>query len=405
VGGLALLARRHPVWAALPAAAGVFTNPLALVVCGVFVLADVLSRPAVRRRYAVCGAALAPALAARILLGWAFSEPGDYLNETTQLLVYLSFALAGVALSGVNAAHPGRPFAILFVTYAALCLISFVLPGSPLGNNIGRFFMVFGLPMLALLRHTRLQRPFPGADLALIPIALFALLQFGSPVDHFTNQAERAQTRQSFFAPALAVAGELHDRDHRLHVVALRRHWEAFYFPKAGYPITRGWYRQADAIHNSLFYATYDASAYTAWLRAMGVHYVFLPDAPLDTWSRREVRILRTSPDLRVVRRVAGWTVYELRDAAPLAVGLGGGTAHIGAFGHRDLSVTVDRPGSYVLKVSWSPYWSLEGGPGRLRRGPGRFTVLEARRAGAFTLRFAVTPEEVVGQVLARVGL
>ncbi|MFA4964266.1 MAG: hypothetical protein WC709_01300 [Thermoleophilia bacterium] len=405
VGGLALLARRHPIWAALPVAVGIFTNPMALVACGVLALADVLSRPAVRRRYAVCLTAVAPALVARLLLGWAFNEPGDYLNETSQLLVYLSFALAGVALAGISAVHPPRPFVILFGTYAALCLTSFVTPGSPLGNNIGRFFMVFGLPLLALLRHSRLRRPFPGADLVLVPIALFAVLQIGTPIAHFLNQAERPQTRPSFFAPALAAAGELRDRDHRLHVVALRRHWEAFYFPEAGFPVTRGWYRQADAIHNSLFYTTYDASAYVPWLRAMGVRYVFLADAALDPWSRREVQILHTSPEFSVERRVAGWTVYELRASAPLAVGTDGGTAHISAWGHRDLSVTVDRPGRYLVKVSWSPYWSLEGGPGRLRRGPGRFTLLEAERAGVYTLRLAVTPGAVIGQVLARAGL
>ena len=336
VGGLALLARKRPLWAALPVAIGVFANPMAFVVCLPFMLSDVVARPALRRRYLWFAGAVAPFVAVRLALGVAFSEPGGYLNETSQLLLYLGFALAGLALAGVNAAHPRRPFVILFLTYAAVCVLSFVTPGSPLGNNIGRFFFVFGLPLLVLLRHSRLQRPFPYGDLAVIPIVLFGLLQISAPYSHFTRTDEWPQTRASFFAPALAAAARYYDPDYRIHVVALRRHWEADYFPEAGYPITRGWYRQADAIHNGLFYTPYDAATYVAWLRRMGVQYIFLADAPLDPWSQREVRILKTSSEFEVVDRAGVWTVYRLRDAEPLAVGLNGGTAHVTGWGTAD---------------------------------------------------------------------
>jgi hypothetical protein len=405
MGGLALLARKRPLWAALPVGVGIFANPMAFVVCLPFMLSDVVARPALRRRYLWFGGAVAPFIVVRVVLGAAFSEPGGYLDETSQLLLYLGFALAGLALSGVNAAHPRRPFVVLFLTYAAVCVFSFVTPGSPLGNNIGRFFFVFGLPLLVLLRHSRLQRPFPYGDLAVIPIVLFGLLQISAPYSHFTRTDEWPQTRASFFAPALAAAARYYDPDYRIHVVALRRHWEAAYFPEAGYPITRGWYRQADAIHNSLFYTTYDAATYVAWLRRMGVQYVFLPDAPLDPWSQREVKILETSPEFEVVERTGAWTVYRLRDAEPLAVGLNGGTAHVTRMGHRGFAVDTDRPGTYLLKVTWSPYWSLAGGSGALRRSPDRFLLLDAREAGTYTLRFDVTPGEVLAEVGARLGL
>jgi len=375
------------------------------VVCLPFMLSDVVARPALRRRYLWFIGAVAPFIALRVVLGVAFSEPGGYLNETSQLLLYLGFALAGLALSGVNAAHPRRPFVVLFLTYAAVCVLSFVTPGSPLGNNIGRFFFVFGLPLLFLLRHSRLQRPFPYGDLAVIPIVLFGLLQISAPYSHFTRSDEWPQTRASFFAPALAAAARYYDPDYRIHVVALRRHWEAAYFPQAGYPITRGWYRQADAIHNGLFYTPYDAATYVAWLRRMGVRYVFLADAPLDPWSRREVRILETSPELEVVERSGAWTVYRLRDAEPLAVGLSGGTAQVTRMGHRGFAVAVDEPGTYLVKVTWSPYWSLSGGPGALRRSPDRLLLLDARAAGAYTLSFDVTPAKVLTEVGARLGL
>ena len=409
MAGLALIARRHPVWAALPVAVGIFSNPMGLVVVAPFVLTDLICRPAARRRYLVFFAAVAPAVIARFLLGWTFSEPGDYLNETSQLLVYLGFALVGVGLAGVNAAHPRRPFVILFLVYAVLCVGSFVTPGSPLGNNIGRFFMVFGLPLLLMLRHTRLRPPFRYGDLAIVPIVAFALLQFGTATSHFFNAVERPQTTRAYFAPALSAARDLYDPDYRFHVVALRRHWEALYFPEAGYPITRGWFRQADAIHNGLFYTSYDAADYVAWLQSMGVQYIFLPvDGPLDPWSKREARLLAGSPAFLFVEQTGAWRIYRLIDAKPLLVPTPqepeSGTGSILSVGHQRIDFTVTRPGTYWLKFTSSPYWELEGGPGTITPRPDRFMDLTLGRAGRYTLRFVVTPAKMADVAAGRLG-
>ncbi|HEY5170011.1 MAG TPA: hypothetical protein VIK03_11565, partial [Thermoleophilia bacterium] len=397
MGGLALLARRRPLWAALPVAVGIFANPMGIVVAAPLMLTDFVVRRGVRRRYLVFAAALAPAVIARFALGLAFSEPGSYLNETSQLMVFLGFALIGLALAGVNAVHPRRPFAVLFLVYAVLCVGSFVTPGSPLGNNIGRFFMVFGLPLLLLLRHTRLRRPFRYGELAIIPIVLFALLQFGTATSHYLNAVERPQTTRAYFAPALAAARDLYDPDYRFHVVALRRHWEALYFPEAGYPITRGWYRQADAIHNGLFYTPYDAAKYVSWLQSMGVQYVFSPvEGPLDPWSRREARLLGSSPAFAFVEQTGAWRIYRLLDARPLLVPqpevAGAGVGEVLSVGHQRIVFTVPQPGTYWLKVTSSPYWVLEGGPGTVHPRPDRFMDLRLGRAGTYTLRFEVTP-------------
>jgi hypothetical protein len=410
MGGLAILARRHPLWAALPVAIGIFANPMGFVVATPFIVTDIVVRPEARRRYLVFAAAVSPAVVARFVLGLAFSEPGSYLNETSQLMVFLGFALVGLALAGINAVHPRRPFVVLFLVYAVLCVGSFVTPGSPLGNNIGRFFMVFGLPLLLLLRHTRLRRPFPYGEFAIIPILLFALLQFATVTSHFLNAVERPQTTRGYFAPALEAAAELYDPDYRIHVVALRRHWEALYFPEAGYPITRGWYRQADAIHNSLFYTSYDAAEYVSWLQSMGVQYVFLPvEGPLDPWSRREARLLESSPAFVFVEQTGAWRIYKVRDARPLLVSQpeapGSGTGTIRTVGHRRIVFTVTSPGTYWLKFTSSPYWVLEGGPGAVRPRPDRFMDLDLGQAGTYSLRFEVTPAKALDNAADRFGL
>jgi hypothetical protein len=420
LGGLALLARGRPFWAALPVAVGIFANPMGLVVVVPFVLTDLIVRPAARRRYLLWAAALAPAVVARLAIGLAFSEPGSYLNETSQLMVFLGFALAGLALAGVSAVHPHRPFIVLFLVYAVLCVGSFVTPGSPLGNNIGRFFMVFGLPLLLLLRHTRLRRPFRHLDLAIIPILLFALLQFATVTSHFLNASERPQTTREYFAPALDAARDLYDPNFRFHVVALRRHWEALYFPEAGYPITRGWYRQADAIHNGFFYSSYYADEYVTWLRSMGVEYIFSPvEGPLDPWSRREARLLERSAAFAFVEQTGVWRIYRLRDAEPIlvpsreepasavaaAADSGAPAAgDISLFGHERILFSVTRPGTYWLKVTSSPYWVLHG-PGVVVPRADRFMDLRLRRPGTYTLRFEVTPAKTLDVLAGRLGL
>jgi hypothetical protein len=380
-----------------------------------FVLTDLIVRPAARRRYLLWAAALSPAVVLRLALGLAFSEPGSYLNETSQLMVFLGFALVGLAMAGVNAVHPRRQFVVLFLVYAALCVGSFVTPGSPLGNNIGRFFMVFGLPLLLLLRQTRLRRPFRHGDLAWVAILAFAVLQFATVTSHFLNAIERPQTTREYFAPALAAAKDLYDPNYRFHVVALRRHWEALYFPEAGYPITRGWYRQADAIHNGFFYSPYNADEYVTWLRGMGVEYVFSPvEGPLDPWSRREARLLESSAAFAFVEQTGVWRIYRLIDAEPILVpdpappAPSGGAAQargdISFFGHERLIFSVTRPGTYWLKVTSSPYWVLEG-PGTVDPRPDRFMDLHLRRSGTYTLRFEVTPAKTLDVLAGRFGL
>ena len=295
MGGLALLARGGPLWAALLVGIGVFANPMAFVRVPPFMLADVARAAGVRRRYLWFAALLAPFVAVRLVLGAAFSEPGGYLNETSQLMLYLGFALAGLALAGVNAAHPRRPFVILFLTYAAVCVLSFVTPGSPLGNNIGRFFFVFGLPLLFLLRHSRLQRPFPYGDLAVDPDrAVRRCCRSAPPYSHFTRTDEWPQTRARVLRPGAGRGA----RSTTTRTTASTS-WRC---AATGRPTTSprpatpsraaGTGRRTPSTTASSTRATTRRPTSPGCAR-MGVQYIFLADAPLDPWSRREVRILR----------------------------------------------------------------------------------------------------------------
>ncbi len=391
LGGMVSTARGRPVWGALLAGVGVFTNPLAFVVAAVFLAADFSARPALRRRLLVFAAALAPFVVARLLVGGVFAEPGWYLDQLLQSVLYVSFAVVGVMLALVSDAHARRPFVLLFLMYGAAVLATTVVPGSPLGSNVGRLFMVFGVSLLLFLRRDRFRRPLGvrWASWALLPILGFAGLQMSTPVSHyFTARDELPATTREYWEPALEAAGRYDDPDHRLHVVATRRHFEALYLPEAGHPITRGWYRQADALHNRIFYTGYGATEYVAWLRSMGVEYVFCPDDPLDPWSRREPGILADSPAFEVVEKTGAWTIYRFRDAEGLVRPLDGGSGQVVEYDHLHLRLRVDRPGRYLLKVTFTPFWRLEGLRGSLSAVRDRFVILRADEAGEATLRF-----------------
>ena len=147
-----------------------------------------------------------------------------------------------------------------------------------------------------------------------------------------------------------------------------------------------------------------------AWLQSMGVQYVFLPvGGPLDPWSRREAALLEGSPAFAFVEQTGAWRIYRLRDAKPLLVpepeAPGAGTGTILAVGHERIDFTVTKPGTYWLKFTSSPYWELEGGPGSVHPRPDRFMDLRLGRAGAYSLRFVVTPAKVLDVASGRLGL
>ena len=57
------------------------------------------------------------------------------------------------------------------------------------------------------------------------------------------------------------------------------------------------------------------------------------------------------------------------------------------------------------MKLTYTPYWELLGGPGVVRRGPGDFTVVQVARAGAYRLQFHVTAAKALHQVALHLHL
>jgi hypothetical protein len=120
----------------------------------------------------------------------------------------------------------------------------------------------------------------------------------------------------------------------------------------------------------------------------MAVRYVLVTDAPPDYSSRNEARLIESGRSgLVEVRRLPHMTVYELPRATPLVTGPAPATV-LWLWPQR-LVATVDAPGTYRLRVRWSPYWrSSAGCVGKTRDGMSRVTV---RHAGLVELSFRMS--------------
>lgn len=422
VAGLVLIARGRPYVAAVPCAVGVFTNPLALVAGGVFVLASLVARRQVRRDVLRFALAMLPVVAVRVALAEVFAAPSWEFHYAPELAGLAAVALIGIGLARSSPRPECRALQWVFVALLLVVFPAYLLPESQVGSNAGRFFYVFGGPLLvAAAWPTRLPRLLPAAAVAAV-----LAFQLAFPVWMLAHAQSFTATRAAFFAPALDYAGRVYDPDFRFHVVTPEMHWESYYFPAAGYAITRGWYRQADALHNGELYdKTLSASAYTSWLRRMGVKYVFVPHAPLVSTSQREATILARSPEFVLVYRSTQWAVYRLRHAEPLVVPLENAAAQVFSLDHTSICFAVTRPGPYLVKLTWSPYWRVARRPpdpalrGRdphatgswvrdalprsdelLHKDPYGFIVFDAPHPGIYALRFdvAATAEAELSQ-------
>ncbi len=409
MGGLVLLARRRPLLAALPCALGLFTNPLGLVTGIVFLLGALVARREARRPTVVFGLAMLPFLAARVALAAIFAAPSWEYHYTSELLGLAAVAGLGILLARRCPVPERRALQWVFVGLLVVVVPAYLVPDTPIGSNAARFFYVFGAPLLLVVaRPSRLARLAP----VLIVVAVF-VFQLAFPVWLLAHAESFTATKAAFFAPALKYAARVYQPDYRFHIVTPQMHWESYYFPAAGFPITRGWYRQADALHNAeLYSSSLNAGAYCTWLRRMGVRYVFVPHAPLVSTSVREAAILRTSSAFTVVFRDAQWTVYRLAHSEPLVVPLARGSASVSSMGHTTMFFSVSRPGRYLIKLTFSPYWIVVRQPDDLGRrgryGPDGqgiptsetlsdstlssdkygFTVFDAPAPGLYLLRF-----------------
>jgi len=193
-------------------------------------------------------------------------------------------------------------------------------------------------------------------------------------------------TDAAYFAP---LAGWLRDhggRAARIEVPPTANHWESAHLVP-DFELARGWLRQLDTTREAIFYGERPLThrAYRAWLRDSAVRYVALPtDAPLDYSSVAERHLILSEPPYLTPRwSNADWRLYEVRNPAPLAQPLGTGEATVRRVTHSGFTLDVTRPGRFLVRVAFTPYWSIAHGKGCLVRR-GEWTVARASQPGLF---------------------
>ena len=320
-------------------------------------------------------------IAAELVLIRLFGQGGTFPYGMLQLIPSLIFCALGVAVTrGVPTA---RTLYGLFWIYLAVCIVAYIVP-SAIGSNLERLRYV-AVPLALIAVSQRAWRPL----WLVVPAVTLAVIWNVTPIwSSYARASTDPEASQSYWQPAINYLKAHSSNSFRVEVVDTAEHWPAAYFPDAAIPIVRGWYRQSDFPQNKLLYdAKLGERSYEAWLRRMGVRYVVLADAPVDYSSRKEAALIRTGRSgLVPVKRLPNITIYELRDATPLITGPAGATV-LWLWPSR-LVAQFDAPGSYLVRIRWSPYWQPSTGcVSETRDG---MTRIVTKESGLIQLSFGV---------------
>ena len=325
------------------------------------------------------------ALALIVVPNLAFPESGEFPFAFSSY-VAIPLWCGGALLLTRGFAVEERQLRRVLIAYVLAATV-LVLAPNPIGGNAVRLGALFGGPVLAavmLAHRPRLSR----ASALLLSLALVGGLywQVTASVNQIARSVGDPSTASTYFTP---VATWLRGHDGsaaRIEVPPTANHWESAYLAP-GFELARGWLRQLDATRDDIFYDGEEAltdAAYRAWLHANAIRYVALPDAPLDYSSVAERRLILSNPPYLKFRwSDAHWRVYEVRDPAPLVQPLGSVVANVLHAGHSSFALDVTHPGEFLIRVAFTPYWSIERGSGCLLRH-GEWTVARASQPGIF---------------------
>jgi hypothetical protein len=369
-------------------------SPLAFVLLAMAVIAiavgDRWGRPPLVISLSILGAVALLLLLAAAL----FPSHARYPFPVPALVPAIVFAAGLAAITWrVEAARTLRVLALVF---AAACCAAFVV-SSQIGEGITRLRFI-ALPIALLALALRGWRPRGPA----IAVALFAAWWNVAPlVTSLANGAGDASQRASYWRPATAFLRAHMSPAYRTEVVDTQRHWPADYFPAAGIPIVRGWFRQDDFPQNRLLYRRFGPASYVRWLRSLGVRYVVLSDAVPDYSAHREAALLRSGRSgLRRVFRAPHLEIFAL--PSPSAIVSGPGRPRVLGLGRDRVAVRASVAGTYRVAVRYSPYW--EPSTGCLSAGADGMLRLRVRGPALVRMRFVVTVPAMLRVLAGRDG-
>jgi hypothetical protein len=367
----------------LAAAAGcALSSPVAAAFLAGVILVGALERGRPFNRVAI-GAA-ATALGLIVLPNLAFPESGQFpFAFSSYVAIPLWCGGALFVTRGLGREERQLRWALIGYVLAATLLM---LAPNPLGGNAVRLGALFGGPVLAAVLLAR--RPQLGAfSVAVLSLAIAGGLywQVTASVSQIVRSVGDPSTSRSYFQPAARWLRAHGGAGVRVEVPPTANHWESAYLGSQ-FDLARGWLRQLDTTRDDVFYddGELTATAYRHWLRQNAIHYVALPDAPLDYSSVDERHLILSDPSYLDLRwSTPHWRIYAVKDPEPLVDPMGTAAARVLWVGLQGFGLDVARPGDFLVRVSFTPYWSIARGAGCLLRR-GEWTVAHASHPGVF---------------------
>jgi hypothetical protein len=362
----------------------VAASPLAFLLLAIFLAGIALGMLERAQRLIVPTAIVLAVGGCQFLLMRAFSDGGRYPFSEYELVCILTFCVLGAALTW-RVEHT-RAIRWFFVAYAVVSLITYAF-ASPLGENIARVRLV-ALPIAVLVLSLRSWKPLPVAAVVLVLAGTWNIAPHAWSYTRATRE-HQASTAE-YWQPAATYLHKHLTPSYRVEVVDTAGHWSAVYLPRAGIPLTRGWFRQDDFPQNEILYdKPLIKGPYLAWLRSLGVRYVVLTDAPTDYSAKREALLIQSGHSgLTLVRRMRHMTIFAVPRPHPIATGQG--AARVAEFDQAKMVLEVSSPGHYRIAVRYSPYWSAAGGEACVSRGDDGMLRVDTPRRGRITLQFKV---------------
>jgi hypothetical protein len=371
--------RSRWVLACLAAAGSALGSPLA----GLFLAMMAGAWFLVTRRLwglAIAVAAVLPSL----VLQFAFREGGTFPYgwvSFSQLALFCVLFLLALP-------REQRLVQATVLAYLALGLYAQLVP-SQLGGNVNRLGTIVGAPVLAALLWDRRR--------LYLLIALPYLIWW--PIHSVIRDlpdAGGAITESSYYKPLNDALKRTEHGPARVEIPPTRNHWEGVYVGKY-FELARGWERQLDQKYDNLFYGTViTPDNYRRWLSHNAVSYVAVSNGASDFASRSEADFLTqdTPSYLREVWRNADWTLYAVDHPTPLLSGPG----RLVSTGADSFRIDARRPGRFVMRLHFSPYWAVTGASGCVAAARGNWTEVTLRQAGPAEVKMSFSPIRALRQ-------
>jgi hypothetical protein len=315
---------------------------------------------------AVIVAALAPVL----LISWIFPQGGSEPFAFTTMLPLVGISVIAVILMPRELVRLRAGVAL----YAVATLALYLIP-TPIGSNIARMGTFAALPLATLVCWGRRPRLLALVFLPLLYVGWSPSVRDGiaGNVDHTASTA--------FYRPLLRFldrqAAAPGAAPFRIEIPFTSFHWEAYEIATR-FSLARGWERQLDIRYNHIFYGgKLTAGTYERWLHDNAVRFVAISSATPDYSARSEVALIDSRlPYLHQVFRSSHWRVYRVADATPIVQA----PAVLQRLTAGSLTIRVPTPGTYELRMRFTPYWRLSAGAGCVAPD-GNWTKLTVRRA------------------------